>query len=176
MRATHALVGIHRGHVAVGAVVADHAAFSFEVEHGVHGVQWVRTGHVQAQENPLTNFLGFELWRDHPHVSLSSHFWGVLLLLCPMEWYQRLPNSAREHLASSAQQATRLQRELAAQEDARALARLTELDVQIVKPQDMDIAAFRSKVAPVRKQVETHLPTELVQAYTGWSTAYSSPS
>ena len=129
-------------------------------------VQWVRTGHVQAQENPLTNFLGFELWRDHPHVSLSSHFWGVLLLLCPMEWYQRLPNSAREDLASSAHQATCLQRELAAQEDARALARLTELGVQIVMPQDMDIAAFRAKVAPVRRQVETHLPTALVQAYT----------
>ena len=129
-------------------------------------VQWVRTGHVQAQENPLTNFLGFELWRDHPHVSLSSHFWGVLLLLCPMAWYQGLSDQARTSLESSARQATRLQRELAAQEDARALTRLTELGVHVVAQHEMDIQAFQARVAPIRQQVEARLPPSLVDAYT----------
>lgn len=128
-------------------------------------VQWVRTGHVQAQENPLTNFLGFELWRDHPHVSLSSHFWGVLLLLCPMGWYQGLSSSAREHLTSSAHQATLLQRELAAQEDDRALSRLLELDLKVLSSRDIDLDAFKSLVTPLRMQIEAGLPPELAHAY-----------
>jgi TRAP-type C4-dicarboxylate transport system substrate-binding protein len=128
-------------------------------------VQWVQTGHVQAQENPLTNYLGFELWQHHPHVSLSSHFWGVLLLLCPMPWYQGLSHSARHRLMDASRQATQLQRSLAAQEDDRARTRLQQLGVQVVLPQDMDIAAFQSRVLPVRQQVEQQLSRELLNAY-----------
>jgi TRAP-type C4-dicarboxylate transport system substrate-binding protein len=128
-------------------------------------VQWVQTGHVQAQENPLTNYLGFELWRHHPHVSLSGHFWGVLLLLCPMRWYRDLSRAAQHQLEEAARQATRLQRELAAQEDARALMQLAQLGVQLVLPEQMDLAAFRDRVLPIRRRIESQLPSELVGAY-----------
>ncbi len=128
-------------------------------------VQWVQTGHVQAQENPLTNYLGFELWRHHPHMSLSGHFWGVLLLLCPMRWYQGLSKVARQQLDEAASEATRLQRDLAAREDARALTQLTQLGVQVVLPQDMDLAAFRDRVQPIRQRIESQLSPALVEAY-----------
>ena len=41
-------------------------------------VRVVQDGTVQAQENPLTNLLAFDLWKHHPHVSMSGHFFGVL--------------------------------------------------------------------------------------------------
>jgi TRAP-type C4-dicarboxylate transport system substrate-binding protein len=128
-------------------------------------VQWVQTGHVQAQENPLTNYLGFELWQHHPHVSLSGHFWGVLLLLCPMRWYQGLSDVVRQQLDETASEATRLQRDLAAREDARALTQLAQLGVQVVLPQDMDLAAFRDRVRPIRQLIESQLSPALVEAY-----------
>jgi len=120
---------------------------------------------VQAQENPLTNYLGFELWQHHPHVSLSGHFWGVLLLLCPMRWYRDLSRAAQHQLEEAAWQATRLQRELAAQEDARALTQLAQLGVQVVLPEQMDLAAFRSRVHPIRRKIESQLPSALADAY-----------
>ncbi len=128
-------------------------------------VPWVRQGVVQAQENPLTNYLGFELWRDHPHLSLTGHFWGALLLLCPAPWYHALTPSEREQLHQAADRATRLQRQWAAGEDERAMARLPELGVQWVRADQIDLAGFRSSVAPVRATVVRDLPKALVQAF-----------
>ena len=128
-------------------------------------VQWVQTGHVQAQENPLTNYLGFELWRHHPYVSLSGHFWGVLLLLCPVRWYQGLAEATRLQLEAAAWRATQMQRELAAQEDARAMAQLAQLGVQVELPQALDLVAFRRSVQSIRQRVESELPPALVDAY-----------
>jgi TRAP-type C4-dicarboxylate transport system substrate-binding protein len=128
-------------------------------------VQWVQTGHVQAQENPLTNYLGFELWRHHPYVSLSGHFWGVLLLLCPMRWYQGLAATTQQQLEAAAWRATQMQRELAAQEDARAMAQLAQLGVQVELPQALDLVAFRRSVQSIRQRVESELPPALIDAY-----------
>jgi TRAP-type transport system periplasmic protein len=128
-------------------------------------VPWVRQGIVQAQENPLTNYLGFELWRDHPYVSLTGHFWGALLLLCPAPWYHALAPSQREQLHQAADRATRLQRQWAAGEDERAMAQLTGLGVQWVHADQIDLVGFQSSVAAVRAAVVRDLPKALVQAF-----------
>ncbi|MFY9510231.1 MAG: TRAP transporter substrate-binding protein DctP, partial [Rubrivivax sp.] len=87
-------------------------------------VQAVESGTVQAQENPLTNLLGFGLWRHHGHVSLSGHLFGLLLLLCPRVWYDSLSEAERQTLQAAAAEATALQRRLAAAQDDEALQRL----------------------------------------------------
>lgn len=128
-------------------------------------VAWVRHGQVDAQENPLTNFLGFELWRHHPHVSLTSHFWGVLLLLCPQDWYRQLSADSRQHLQSCVTHATALQRQWAAEEDQAALAKLHTLNVQVVQAPALQLQAFKACVAPVGKAVLAQLPAALVKCY-----------
>jgi len=89
----------------------------------------------------------------------------VLLLLCPMRWYQQLSVSAQHQLDEAAWQATRLQRELAAQEDTRALTQLVQLGVQLVLPQEIDLAAFQGRVQPIRQLIEKKLPPALVETY-----------
>ncbi|MEY2621016.1 MAG: hypothetical protein RIT26_836 [Pseudomonadota bacterium] len=128
-------------------------------------VPWVRQGMVQAQENPLTNYLGFELWQDHPHVSLTGHFWGALLLLCPAQWYDTLSLSERDQLRAAAAHATGVQRRLAAHEDARALARLSGLGVQVVPAGQIDLAGFQASVQGVFSSVRHQLPGPLLQAF-----------
>jgi TRAP-type C4-dicarboxylate transport system substrate-binding protein len=128
-------------------------------------VPWVRQGVVQAQENPLTNYLGFELWRDHRHVSLTGHFWGALLLLCPAQWYRGLNPHERDQLRSAAGQATRLQRQMAAGEDQRALTRLAELGVEVVTADQIDLDGLRSSVRDVRSAVMRELPHRLVHSF-----------
>jgi len=45
---------------------------------------------VDAQENPLTNTVNFGLHRTHKHLSLTSHFYGVALLLANRAWFEAL--------------------------------------------------------------------------------------
>ena len=82
-----------------------------------------------------------------------------------MRWYQGLSDVVRQQLDETASEATRLQRDLAAREDARALTQLAQLGVQVVLPQDMDLAAFRDRVRPIRQLIESQLSPALVEAY-----------
>lgn len=130
-------------------------------------VAWVSQGTVQAQENPLTNFVGFELWRHHPHVSLTQHVFGLLLLVCPAAWYDGLNAQQREQLEEAVKAATAQQRHAAAEQDVLALNELQERGVQVLAPQEIDLEAFRSAVQAVDQQARAKLPAELVKAYLG---------
>ncbi len=128
-------------------------------------IKVVREGTVHAQENPLTNLLSFELWQFHRYVSLSQHFFGVLLLVCPRAWYGQLNEAQRAELQATVDEATSQQRKAAAAQDAIALARLRELGVQVTGPESMDLAALRKAVAPVCERYRRRLPSGLVSAY-----------
>lgn len=120
---------------------------------------------VDAQENPLANLLTFELWRHHPHVSLTGHLFGVLLLVCPRAWYQALPPSQRAVLDAAVQAATRDQRARAAAEDRRALEALRGHGVSVLDAGQLDMASFRRAAEPVARRLREALPPELVRAY-----------
>lgn len=128
-------------------------------------IRVVQDGTVQAQENPLTNLLSFDLWQHHPHVSLSGHFFGVLLLVCPRAWHEGLNATQRAELQTAVAEATAQQRKAAAAQDVTALERLRALGVQVVMPESMDLAAMREATAAVRQRYLDRLPAELVQAY-----------
>ena len=130
-------------------------------------VRVVQSGEVQAQENPLTNLLSFSLWRHHPFVSLSGHFFGVLLVLCSRSWYDSLDSSRQQALLGAVEVATQQQRQAAAAEDARALAQLQDLGVQVLKPEALDLAAMKLATAAVRQAHSQALPSELLRAYLG---------
>ena len=110
-------------------------------------------GTVQAQENPLTNLLGFELWRHHRHVSLTAHFSGVLLLLCPQSWHDALTPAQQAQLSLAMAEATVLQRQWASEEDRRALAELPALGVQVLGTDQVDRSAFYDATQTVRQKV-----------------------
>ena len=128
-------------------------------------VRVVQNGDVDAQENPLTNLLTFELWRHHPYVSLTRHFFGVLLLVCPRAWHDQLTPTQREELDVAVADATRLQRNSAANQDASALDRLRSHGVQIAGGSSLDVAAFRQATEAVRQRYVSTLPSELMRAY-----------
>ena len=128
-------------------------------------VRVVQDGTVQAQENPLTNLLSFDLWQHHRHVSLTGHFFGVLLLVCPRAWYERLSAPQRAELQAAVGEATAQQRKAAAAQDAAALERLRAHGVQVLLPESLDLAAMREATAAVRQRYLDRLPDALVQAY-----------
>lgn len=137
-------------------------AVSTDVKDLVHAVQ---TGAVDAQENPLTNLLGFELWRQHRHVSLTGHLFGVLLVLCPRAWFDSLSPRRRGAVQRAVSEATALQRQLAASEDETALGRLRQHGVQVLAADQIDRDAMAAAAATVSARQRQALPAPLLRAY-----------
>ncbi len=138
-------------------------------------LQSVQTGRVQAQENPLTNLLSFGLWRHHPHLSLTGHLFGVLLLVCPRPWLHSLNAAQRAALDAAVASATQQQRLSAAQEDTRALSELKALGVAVLPPEALDRSALRAACAALCEAQIRALPEALVQAYLQPVTPHRAP-
>jgi len=110
-------------------------------------VRAVETHEVDAQENPLTNTTNFGLHRTHRHLSLTSHFHGVALLLANRAWFEALLPATQLAVLAAAENATVAQRQFAIAEDALCLEQLRRDGVAIVSAEEIDVAAFRAAVS-----------------------------
>jgi TRAP-type C4-dicarboxylate transport system substrate-binding protein len=102
----------------------------------------VADGSVDAQENPLTNIVNFELHRHHRFVSLTGHLFGVALLLVNRRHFDAWPEEVRAAVRAAAAAATAAQRHEAAAEDDICFEQLTADGVQIIAAGDLDRPAF----------------------------------
>ncbi len=125
------------------------------------------SGRVDAQENPLTNMLGFGLDRWHRHVSLTGHIFGVILLVAHKPWFAALPAQMRDRVMQAARTAAESQRQAAAAEDAEGRAVLLDRGVTIQAADAVDLAAFRAATNTVRANALATLPDSLCQHYLG---------
>ena len=130
-------------------------------------VAWIQQDVVQAQENPLTNFMGFELWKHHPYVSLTHHFYGVILLVCPMSWYDTLDQEEHQLVAHAVNTSTALQRQLAAEQDAITLVRMQDIGVKVLTKDALDMQAFHKCVESISLNARAQIPKDLIAAYLG---------
>src|SRR5262245_18456090 len=115
-----------------------------DVKDLVHAVD---THAVDAQVNPLTITVHFGLHRTHKHLSLTSHFHGVALLLANRAWFEALAPAVQSAVLAASAEATAAQRQLAIAEDALCLEQLERDGVAVVAAEDIDFAAFRAAVA-----------------------------
>jgi len=122
---------------------------------------------VDAQDNPLTNIYNFSIHEHHPHITLSSHFWGAAALLCNGAAYARWPQEVRDAVTSAAAEATAEQRRMAVAEDEDALAKLAAAGTKIVRLNDRERESFIRVVAPVVAQHRANLAPGVFEALAG---------
>jgi len=127
--------------------------------------QVLKSGEVQAQENPLTNYNNFKIYENHPYVSLTGHFFGVLLLVCNRQWFDSLSAKQQHAVSAGVAMATQLQRTLAAQQDSALLTELAQRGVQILSSSDLDRVAMRSVTAHIIERERQTLSKPIVQHY-----------
>ena len=125
----------------------------------------LKSGEVQAQENPLTNYNNFKIYENHPYVSLTGHFFGVLLLVCNRQWFDSLSAKQQHVVTAAAAMATQQQRTLAAQQDSALLTELAQRGVQILSSSDLDMGAMRSVTAHIIERERQTLSKPMVQHY-----------
>jgi TRAP-type C4-dicarboxylate transport system substrate-binding protein len=100
-------------------------------------------GTIDAQENPLTNVVNFELNRYHPFISLTSHVFGVAPLLVNRRRFDGWPADVCAAVETAVAQATPVQRRDSAEEDDICRHQLVAAGVEILAPDAIDLAAFQ---------------------------------
>ena len=127
----------------------------------------VRTRAIDAQENPLTNIINFEIEKTHRHVSLLGQFFGIALVLANAGFMRDQPPGDRRAIETAVGVATQNQRAFAAEEDAGCLAVLRQSGVAIVEAGDIDEAAFKAAVGDAVARETASIDPALLAAWTG---------
>ncbi len=121
----------------------------------------VRTGRVDAQENPLTNTLNFGIHETHRYILLTRHLLGVALVLFNAERLKHLDPELRAGLQRAVDRATKAQRKFAEDDDAICSAELRAQGVEIAELAEPTRARFaeatRAEVEKTRAQFTPEL-------------------
>lgn len=125
----------------------------------------IRSGEVQAQENPLTNYNNFKIYQHHPYLSLTGHFFGVLLLVCHRPWFASLSSQQQQILQEAATIVTQQQRLRAAQQDFELQTTLSQQGVQIVLTSALDLPEMRAATVYIVERERYKLSRLIVQHY-----------
>ena len=121
----------------------------------------VRSGAIEAQENPLTNTYNFGIHLHHRYITLSGHFFGAAILLCHHASYAAWPAEVRQAVREAVLEATAAQRQLAAREDEDVLAQLCPPQNVIIRLTDTERTRFVEAVAPVVEEQRHALGNQL---------------
>ncbi len=124
----------------------------------------VRSGAIDAQDNPLTNIYNFGIHEFHAHITLSAHFFGVAVLLCHKASHDAWPGEIRRAVADAVAEATAAQREFAAAEDDRVRSALGSTGNQVIELSAAERDQFRAAVAPVVAAHRARLGAEWLDA------------
>ncbi|MCC7104270.1 MAG: TRAP transporter substrate-binding protein [Chloroflexi bacterium] len=123
-------------------------------------------GRVDGQENPLDNTWTYGAYRYTPYVTLTAQFFGVRVMCLNRRWLESLPDSLQAAVRETALEASRYQRQLAAQRDAAVSELLTSSGVQIDPLPADTLAAFRAASEPVYAGMRERVGEAFVEALT----------
>ncbi len=112
-------------------------------------VEAAKSGRIDAQENPLTNTYNFGTHRYHRHITLSGHFYGMVLVLANNAQFKSWPQAVRDAVSEGMVVATAAQRKLAQAEDTDILGKLDPAENEIVTLTDAERDAFKAAVGPL---------------------------
>ncbi len=121
----------------------------------------IATEKFQAQDNPLTNIYNFGVHNHHRYITLSGHLFGASVMAFNEREYQSWPEDMRKVVEAAALEATALQHQLAAAEDAEILAKIDPRDNDVISLTNDEHAAFVTAVQPVFAKYQRELDPKL---------------
>lgn len=122
----------------------------------------VRSGAVDAQDNPLTNIFNFGIHNDHRYITLSGHFFGSAALLCHKPSYQAWSDEVRAAVEAAAVKATVAQRSFASAADADVLAKLDPAQNEIIRLSEDERTAFVDAMSPLVNEQRGRFGPQLI--------------
>ncbi|ARU87658.1 TRAP transporter substrate-binding protein DctP [Pseudomonas sp. M30-35] len=108
----------------------------------------LRTGVADGQMNPASYIIMGSLYQVQKYLTLANIQYSDQFLVANGDMLASLPEKDRTALLAASEEATRLNREAIAKQEDTDLAFLKAEGMEIIQPDDKDLAAFQSKGQP----------------------------
>ena len=126
------------------------------------GIEMIKAGSVDAQENPLANFVTYGVDRVHPHLTLSGHAFGARGVYLSQRQVRDWPDGVLEVVAEAVTAAVGSQRREAQELDAVLLGRLRQQGINVLELDAAALEAFRQPAQTVLDQARANLGADLL--------------
>lgn len=91
----------------------------------------VEKNDIDAQENPLTNYWNFGVYKKQEFVSLTSHIFGFCLFVINDDYFNKLSDLNKKFLINKSKETTKFQRRLAISEDDILIKKIKSKNIKI---------------------------------------------
>jgi TRAP-type transport system periplasmic protein len=125
-------------------------------------IERVRAGTIDAQENPLANTVTYGVHKFHRFHTLTSHFYLSRPIFLHRPSFDAWPGDLKAAMSAAVRDAVAFQRDLAVEEEAKALEEIKREGCDVRELDAAGRAAFSSAVQPVRAEAHWLYPSELL--------------
>ena len=98
---------------------------------------------IDAQENPLTNYWNFGVYKKQEFVSLTSHIFGFCLFVINDDYFNKLSDLNKKFLINKSKETTKFQRRLAISEDDILIKKIKSKNIKIENIDKDDTEGFK---------------------------------
>jgi len=109
----------------------------------------LKQGVIDGQENPLAVILRWKFYEEAKYISLTGHFYDVMMVWMNKAFYDKLPKDLQEVVRIGYREAAQWQRKAQAEDEEYARKKLEELGLKINVLTDRQRVVFREKAMPV---------------------------
>ena len=99
---------------------------------------------IDAQENPLTNYWNFGIYKKQEFITLTSHIFGFCLFVINNDYFDKLTNLNKKFLIKKSKEVTDYQRKLAIDEDDILIKKLKLENIKIQTINKKSLKDFKS--------------------------------
>jgi TRAP-type transport system periplasmic protein len=125
-------------------------------------IERIRSGTIDAQENPLANTVTYGVHKFHRFHTLTSHFYLSRPIFLHRPSYEAWPSELKRSVEKAVRQGVTFQRELAIEEETKAMAEIRREGCEVVELDVAEHAAFVAALRPVHGEARQTYPPELM--------------
>ena len=126
------------------------------------GVALIKSGEVDAQENPLANTVAYGVDRVHEHITMTGHLYGARGLYAHRATVQAWPSEIAEAVDAAVASAVAFQREAAAARETELRRSLEAAGTHFVDLTTSERDVFRRATAAVIDAARSRLGSDLM--------------
>ena len=104
----------------------------------------IENNDIDAQENPLTNYWNFGVYKKQKFVTLTSHMFGFCLFVINNDYFDKLTNLNKKFLIKKSKEVTDYQRKLAINEDDILIKKIKSENIKIHTIDETSLEKFKS--------------------------------
>ena len=127
------------------------------------GIEMIKSGTVDAQENPLANTVAYGVHEVHPHVTMTAHLYGARGLFANRHFYEELPDDLRLLVDEGARRGVAVQREAASKLETELRTELEDGGTVFVDLSPEERAAFEEAATGALAMSHELVPTDLFE-------------